>query len=573
MVAICSLVLVGLPLARALAAPLVTEDLTGGLEPQDLANALIGEGITISNVVYTGADVAAGTFDGGGDVVGLESGIILSSGDISNVIGPNQAEDTTTENNTDGDADLDGLTGGFGTFDAAVLEFDFVPSTTTVRFNYVFASEEYNEFVDTEFNDVFAFFVNGQNCALVEGDPVSINTINNGAHSDLYVDNTDGHLDTEMDGLTAVLTCEATVTPGEPNHIKLAIADTSDLILDSAVFLGAETFVSAIGPFNFWTPLSGGAEVPPVDTTGTGVVGMSLNAAETQIRYVVITYNLEQVTAAHIHCGTKGENGPVGVTLFSGGPLTQNGIQVQGSFTGPDEGNECGWSTLVDVLAALRSGTAYVNVHTQVHAPGEVRGQIQVLVIPQGPSGSFADDDAIATHQGNIEAIAAVGITLGCDADDPTLYCPAEPITRAQMASFLVRALQLHPAEANRFGDIAGSGHEASINALVEAGITKGCDPDDPDLYCPTDPVTRAQMASFLVRALGLTAGAGEDLFTDDDGSTHEQNIDALATAGITLGCDTANPDLYCPDEPVTRAQMASFFARFLEWRPMAPGG
>ena len=97
---------------------------------------------------------------------------------------------------------------GASTFDAAVLEFDFVPTTSQVQFNYVFSSEEYNEFVNLGFNDVFGFFVNGTNCALVGEPPVpvSIDTINGGSNASLYIDNTGGQLETEMDGLMVALT-------------------------------------------------------------------------------------------------------------------------------------------------------------------------------------------------------------------------------------------------------------------------------------------------------------------------------------------------------------------------------
>jgi uncharacterized repeat protein (TIGR01451 family) len=188
--------------------------------------------------------------------VGFENGIVLSSGDIANVVGPNVDDGITGDNEAAGDSDLDALS-GFTTFDAAVLEFDFVPDGSQVRFQYVFSSDEYNEFVNTEFNDVFAFLVNGVNCATVDADPVSINTINNGnpfgtdprSHPELYLNNDlddgGGALDTEMDGLTVVLTCEATVNQGLTNHMKLAIADASDFILDSNVFLQAGSLTTA----------------------------------------------------------------------------------------------------------------------------------------------------------------------------------------------------------------------------------------------------------------------------------------------------------------------------------------
>jgi hypothetical protein len=234
---------------------LVVQDLTGALTPQDLAESLAGAGVTVSNVTYVGAEVAAGTFTGGTGIVGFESGIILSSGAANNVIGPNEFPDVSLDNVLPGDPDLDTLS-TFPTLDAAVLEFDFVANSDVVFFDYVFSSDEYNEFVNLKYNDVFAFYINDVNCAIVGAgqEPVSINTINNGyplgvnpSNPELYRNNDPFHspepatIDTEMDGLTVVLNCGANVTPGATNHMKLAIADASDGIYDSNVFLAGLT--------------------------------------------------------------------------------------------------------------------------------------------------------------------------------------------------------------------------------------------------------------------------------------------------------------------------------------------
>ena len=155
--------------------------------------ALVGSGVTVSNVTFAGAPVAAGTFTGGTGIVGFESGIVLGTGRVQTVDaasscskgveGPNACDSNSTGNGTAGDAALDPLA-SFPTADAAVLEFDFVPAEATLNFDYVFASDEYNEYANTTFNDVFAFFVNGTNCAVVPGtspaEAVSINTINGG---------------------------------------------------------------------------------------------------------------------------------------------------------------------------------------------------------------------------------------------------------------------------------------------------------------------------------------------------------------------------------------------------------
>ncbi|HZJ48918.1 MAG TPA: choice-of-anchor L domain-containing protein, partial [Acidimicrobiia bacterium] len=174
---------------------------------ENVVAVLVGTGITFENINYVGAEDAIGQFSGGTGIIGFESGVILGSGNINNVVGPNEVDDDTTAHGEPGDADLDAIVDG-GTQDAAVLTFDFVPSGNTVQFEYVFASEEYNEFVGSQFNDVFAFFINGSNCATVEGARVSVNTINGESNSSFYRNNDlqdgGGSIDTEMDGLTVV---------------------------------------------------------------------------------------------------------------------------------------------------------------------------------------------------------------------------------------------------------------------------------------------------------------------------------------------------------------------------------
>ena len=129
------------------------------------------------------------------------------------------------------------------------------------------------------------------------------------------------------------------------------------------------------------------------------------------------------------------------------------------------------------------------------------------------------------------------------------------------MASFLVRALDLEEG-GEAFDDVQdGNVHRGDIARLARSGITRGC---GPGRFCPTQPVTRAQMASFLQRALDLERGDG-DMFGDvTAGNPHRRDIDALALAGITVGCGQGR---FCPDAPVTRAQMATFLVRALDLR------
>ncbi|MGA7269453.1 MAG: S-layer homology domain-containing protein [Acidimicrobiia bacterium] len=179
------------------------------------------------------------------------------------------------------------------------------------------------------------------------------------------------------------------------------------------------------------------------------------------------------------------------------------------------------------------------------------------------PGGTFRDDDG-NVHEGYIEAIAAEGITKGCNPPQNDLYCPSDPVTRGQMAAFLVRALELGPSPGDRFIDDTGSVFEDDINRLATAGITRGCNPPQNDHYCPTEVVSRGEMAAFLVRARNYTDNGGGDLFVDDDTSVFEDDIDRLAAAGVAKGCNPPQNDHYCPTDPVRRDQMASFLGRAL---------
>ena len=252
--------------------PVPGESVQSGFGAADLAQSLVGPGVSVSNASFVGGASSAGSFTfTDATVIGFGQGIVLSSGNVADIVGPNMADSTSTDFANPGDTDLTNLA-GYETHDAAVLEFDFVPTANQVVFQYTFASDEYPEWVNTVFNDVFAFYVNGTNYAVVRqtaGDPnaafvpVAVNNINDGnpldpafvaARPDLfrpnYVDpnGAPSALPLELDGLTRVLTFQAPVTPGVVNHMKLAIADASDGIYDSAVFIQAGSLVSNSNP-------------------------------------------------------------------------------------------------------------------------------------------------------------------------------------------------------------------------------------------------------------------------------------------------------------------------------------
>ena len=229
----------------------------GGPTPDSLARTLVGPGVTVNSALFTGDLRAAGLFNDGAASVGLAGGIVMSSGNVHDVVGPNEAPNFTTDLGQPGDSALDALSGQ-PTEDAASLTVNFTPTNPQLAINYVFASEEYTEWVNSEFNDVFAFFVNGVNCALTPGtvNPITINTVNPGSNALFYVPNEAPTYDTEFDGFTVVLTCRAAVNPGVPNTLRLVIADAGDADLDSGVFLQANGVSSnPLGPLQPITPV------------------------------------------------------------------------------------------------------------------------------------------------------------------------------------------------------------------------------------------------------------------------------------------------------------------------------
>nr|MDJ0924967.1 S-layer homology domain-containing protein [Acidimicrobiia bacterium] len=173
----------------------------------------------------------------------------------------------------------------------------------------------------------------------------------------------------------------------------------------------------------------------------------------------------------------------------------------------------------------------------------------------------FRDDDE-SLFEGDIVWLAETGITQGCNPPINDRFCPDSPVTRGQMAAFLTRALSLPiPAGVDTFTDDDESVFEGNIEALAQAGITRGCNPPANNRFCPEARLTRGQMAAFLTRAYGYVTPDGNP-FVDDDDSVFEDAIEALAAAGVTAGCNPPVNDRFCPDATLTRGQMAAFLHR-----------
>jgi gliding motility-associated-like protein len=250
-----------------------------------LAQRLAGPGITITNANLTCASGANGLFAVQSSNLGLDSGIVLSTGLVLNI---NDAETgpTSTNNNTPGDAALQLLSGAANTKDACILEFDMVPKGEAVQFSYVFSSEEYINSICGPYNDAFAFFISGPgiagtaNMARVPGTniPVTVNTINNGVPGALaggstqnctvmgpgspfttYYINNLGGATIAYRGMTTVLTAANAVIPCQTYHLKITIADAQNALYDSGVFIKAGSLQSTSFTVTAQAPVAGAA--------------------------------------------------------------------------------------------------------------------------------------------------------------------------------------------------------------------------------------------------------------------------------------------------------------------------
>ncbi|MCX7769381.1 MAG: choice-of-anchor L domain-containing protein [Flavobacteriales bacterium] len=230
-------------------------------------NVLLGGGVEAFNITYHGAPSALGFFNGTGTNIGLSSGVIMTTGNISGNAdgpkGPNNKDDAGFDNGSAAPPPptfhlLSNLIGSQALFNSTVVRFDFIPTGNTVSFRYVFGSEEYPEYVGSIYNDVFGFFISGpgisgwKNIATIPGSntEVSINSVNNGSSNTgpctncaYYVNNTGGAT-IQYDGFTKVLTAQSAVIPCSTYTIILAIADVGDPIYDSGVFLEAKSFTT-----------------------------------------------------------------------------------------------------------------------------------------------------------------------------------------------------------------------------------------------------------------------------------------------------------------------------------------
>ena len=224
------------------------------------------------------------------------------------------------------------------------------------------------------------------------------------------------------------------------------------------------------------------------------------------------------------------------------------------------------YESKITLPASSEQGTWQIEYFLLVDQAGNTRYVYADDLVEMGSYPAFAvdpfDDIGDTPFFDDIGWLIVNGVTKGCNPPANDDFCPNKPITRGQMAAFLNRFLHL-PAGSRAFKDTGGNVFEADIAAIADAGITLGCNPPDNDHFCPADEVTRGQMAAFLYRSLpNLTPTDTTKEFTDTTDSVFVDEIRWLADVGVTKGCNPPANDRFCPDQPVTRGQMAAFLRR-----------
>ncbi len=343
-----------------LAINLNAQTLNTGSSAADMAAQIVGEGVTISNLTIDCDPLGYGIFSGAeATSVNFGNGIILTTGHASNSFGENLSGQTTVDigNPYNGDADLQDWV-SFTLRDACSFQFDFIAQSDMISVQYVFGSEEYNEYVCSSFNDIFAFFVNGpipgggtynnENVAIIPGSgelPVSINALNNGSaggsydedncvsldYDEYFIDNIGGTT-VIFDGLTVTLTAEVAIVPGQSYTFKFAIADASDSNLDSGVFIKANSFSVFNCQAGDLTLENGNGEYCSDDQT-QDIASVSTSSTATGDTYrFILTNSSNEILDIN-------SSGDFDLAGYPNGDYNVYGISYDGSIQGLSEGN------------------------------------------------------------------------------------------------------------------------------------------------------------------------------------------------------------------------------------------
>lgn len=394
---------------------------------QDMAEAIFGNGITVVNATYEGASGSSAVYTG--ELAGIapgDGGVILSTGNATafqNTSGANNksggtSTDTTGINNN---AAMNALSGG-QTYDAAFLNADFIPDGDVITMNFVFSSEEYPEYVNAAYNDIFAVWVNGvyTPASMVQSGNVTINNVNPTFNQNLYVSNTGGTYATEMDGFTLMLSIKAPVNSGQVNSIRIGIADTGDAQYDSNLLIMGDSIQTYVLAYD---------DEINVLTGQTRTFDLLANDLSNDGEMLKIT----QINGKDVVAGQT-------ITLSTGQQVTLNANGTITVVAGSNVGSVNFTYTVTDADGIADVANVSLNTSTSVVKDGIVSGTAGGDLIDTGytgdPDGDRVDnndatglqgsqghDDIIHAGSGNDTVVAGQGndTVLG-GADDDLIY-------------------------------------------------------------------------------------------------------------------------------------------------------
>lgn len=297
----------------------------------DMANAIFGAGVTVVSASYTGQNTSSAIYSNGQlapGVVPSNTGVILSTGLAASFTqssgDPNRSASTTTDTSgPNNNAWFNALVGGASTYDASFLDVTFVPSGNMMTMNFVFASEEYPEYINSNFNDVVGVWVNGVSVPMtVNGGTASVNNINGATQQNLFVDNQSDQYNTEMDGFTVTLSLSIPVTAGVQNTIRIGIADVGDAQYDSNLLIAGDSIQTAVIALD---------DAETMGPNGTRVLRVLDNDSASTGSLVITHVNGQPVVAGQTITLPSGEQ----ITLNADGTFTAvaNGTVETQSFT------------------------------------------------------------------------------------------------------------------------------------------------------------------------------------------------------------------------------------------------
>lgn len=373
-----------------------------------MANAIFGDGIVVTGASYSGSSYSAGTYSGGDKtspgVVPGDTGVILSTGDAKDFTqksgDPNRSSNTTTNSGgQDNNSDFNAIAGGVRTYDASYLTTTFIPNTDVMTIQFVFSSEEYPEYSNSQYNDVVGVWANGVHIPIsVTQSAASVTEINPNENINLYRDNTGDQYNTEMDGFTVTMTLTIPVNAGQVNTLRIGIADASDSNYDSNLLIAGDSVQTSM------IAIQDDVTIAPGETANVDVLANDIN--NTGGTMVVTHINGVPVVVGQTVTLPTGQQ----VTLMPDGTfdITTTTTEVKNSFTYATKSVGANGQT-------LQTDTGFVTVDTvpcfvagtRIRTPA---GDIKVEDLCPGDLVDTLDDGAQPLRWTGQRTVAATGL-------------------------------------------------------------------------------------------------------------------------------------------------------------------